>query len=97
MIQGFASQGTEDVFHSEDTKAARRCLPQKLHKSAKLKMTLLDTAQRVDDLRCPPGNRLELLHGDREGFYSIRINDQWRIVFRWSDGNAMDVEICDYH
>lgn len=58
---------------------------------------MLDAAQSLQDLRVPPGNRLEKLAGDREGQHSIRINDQWRICFRWKDGNAYDVEIADYH
>lgn len=61
------------------------------------KLVLIDAAERLDDLRVPPGNRLEALKGDRRGQHSIRVNDQWRICFRWSDGDAYDVEIVDYH
>lgn len=61
------------------------------------KLRSLDAAEEVADLRMPPGNRLEALHGDREGQHSMRINQQWRICFRWIDGHAYDVEICDYH
>jgi len=61
------------------------------------KLLILDAAECLDDLRVPPGNRLEKLKGDRDGQHSIRINDQWRICFRWEDGNAFDVEIVDYH
>jgi proteic killer suppression protein len=61
------------------------------------KLLLLDAAERLDELRVPPGDRLERLAGDRSGQHSIRINDQWRICFRWKDGDAYDVEICDYH
>ena len=68
-----------------------------LHRVALRKLLLLDAAERLEDLRMPPGNRLEKLGGSRKGEYSIRINDQWRICFRWSGGNACDVEITDYH
>jgi toxin HigB-1 len=61
------------------------------------KLAILDAAERLDDLRVPPGNQIEKLSGDRRGEHSIRINDQWRICFRWSDGDAYDVEITDYH
>jgi len=61
------------------------------------KLAMLDAAERLDDLRVPPGNRLRKLSGEREGEYSIRINDQWRVCFRWSKGDAYDVEIADYH
>ena len=61
------------------------------------KLRMLDAATRLDDLRVPPGNRLEALKGDRAGQFSIRINDQWRVCFRWQDGHAYDVEIADYH
>ena len=61
------------------------------------KLRMLDAAVKLDDLRVPPGNRLERLHGDRSGQHSIRINDQWRICFRWQRGDAWDVEIVDYH
>lgn len=62
-----------------------------------MKLLILHAAHRLDDLRVPPGNRLEALRGDRKGQWSIRINDQWRICFRWSEGRADDVEIVDYH
>ncbi|GFP31041.1 toxin HigB-1 [Candidatus Hakubella thermalkaliphila] len=69
----------------------------KLQRLAQRKLAILDAAETLDDLRVPPGNRLEKLSGDREGQHSIRINDQWRICFRWLDGDAHDVEITDYH
>jgi proteic killer suppression protein len=69
----------------------------KLRRTALRKLTILDAAEVLDDLRIPPRNRLEKLSGGRSGQYSIRINDQWRICFRWRDGNAYDVEIVDYH
>lgn len=74
-----------------------RRLPASLFRQAQLRLTALRYATRLADLRMPPGNRLEALRGDREGQHSIRINDQWRICFRWIDGQAEDVEIVDYH
>lgn len=68
-----------------------------VQRAALRKLRLLDVAERLDDLRNPPGNRLELLRGDRAGQFSIRVNDQWRICFRWSEGDSYDVELCDYH
>jgi len=72
-------------------------LPPDLHRAALRKLRILDAATSLDDLRSPPANRLEKLAGERRGQHSIRINDQWRICFRWSDGDATDVEIVDYH
>jgi proteic killer suppression protein len=68
-----------------------------LARAALRKLLLLDAAETVEDLRVPPGNRVERLTGKRKGQYSIRVNDQWRICFRWGQGNAVDVEIVDYH
>ena len=68
-----------------------------MQRSALRKLLILDAAESLDDLRNPPGNRLEKLHGDREGQYSIRINDQWRVCFRWDAGDASEVEVTDYH
>jgi len=68
-----------------------------LQRTARRKLRLLHTAQSLSDLAHPPGNRLEALHGDRRGHFSIRVNDQWRICFRWHDGNSFDVELVDYH
>lgn len=68
-----------------------------MRRNALRKLLILDAADRLEDLRIPPGNRLEKLAGDRKGQYSIRINDQWRICFRWHQGDAYDVEIVDYH
>lgn len=92
MIRSFADKETERVFLREKTKVA---LP--LQRAALRKLLLLDAAQSLDDLRVPPGNRLEKLAADREGQYSIRINEQWRICFAWRDGDAFEVEIVDYH
>ncbi|MCK0715957.1 type II toxin-antitoxin system RelE/ParE family toxin [Chromohalobacter sarecensis] len=77
-------------------KVTRR-LPQDMQRAALKKLRQLDAAAQLDDLRIPPGNRLEALQGNREGQYSIRINDQWRICFRFESGNAHDAEIIDYH
>lgn len=71
--------------------------PAEIHTRIASKLLLLNSAAQIDDLLYPPGNRLELLRGDRSGQYSIRINSQWRICFRWQEGNAYDVEITDYH
>lgn len=93
MIRSFRNRDTERVFHRE--RVGKFALP--LRQSSLRKLLLLDAAESLDDLRMPPANRLEKLAGDREGQYSIRINDQWRICFRWEEGNAFDVEIVDYH
>ena len=93
MIRGFADKNTERLFQRERVKK----FAGKLQRAALRKLLLLDAAESLRDLRVPPGNRLEKLEGDREGQYSIRINDQWRICFRWDDDGARDVEIVDYH
>ena len=74
-----------------------KTLPQAIQKAAARKLEIIDAARDLEDLRIPPGNRLEALSGDRRGQHSIRINEQWRICFVWQDGNANDVEIVDYH
>lgn len=74
-----------------------RSFPPEVIRKARSKLEILDAAEKLDDLKVPPGNRLEKLSGDRERQYSIRINQQWRICFRWKDGNRFDVEIVDYH
>jgi proteic killer suppression protein len=93
MIRSFRDRETERFW---DGIASRR-LPPDIRRVAQRKLELIDAASRLDDLRLPPGNRLEALSGDRKGQHSIRINQQWRICFRWVDGGAEDVEICDYH
>jgi proteic killer suppression protein len=93
MIRSFADTETERVFRRETSKK----LPPDLQRIALRRLTMLDAAASLQDLRVPPGNRLEKLSGDREGQHSIRINDQWRVCFRWKDGDAHDVEITDYH
>ena len=96
MIINFADKSTEDLFNGFDTKAARR-IPRTIWKAAILRLDALDGAKQLQDLKFPPGNRPEVLKGNRSGFHSIRINGQFRIVFRWLDGDVHDVEITDYH
>ena len=93
MIRSFRDRETRTVWSGERSKR----LPADIQEVALRKLRLINAAQRLNDLRAPPGNRLELLTGNRSGQYSIRINQQWRICFRWADGEAEDVEICDYH
>ena len=93
MIVSFGDAETEKVWKGERS----RRLPSDIQAVALRKLRLINAAGNVDDLRVPPGNRLERLKRDRAGQWSIRINDQWRIVFRWSDGGAEDVAIVDYH
>lgn len=93
MIKSFADKATAAVFSGQ---LVRR-LPRDIQGIARRKLKLIDATSRIGELRIPPGNRLELLSGDRAGQWSIRINDQWRICFGWKDGHAGDVEIADYH
>jgi len=93
MIASFHDEPTRSIWEG---RFARR-LPSQIQTVARRKLRMLDAAQRLDDLRIPPANRLEQLSGNRAGQHSIRINDQWRICFVWNDGNAERVEICDYH
>ena len=96
MIESFGNQLAEDLFFDRRSKATRG-FPAELRRAARRKLLYLHDAAELKDLRVPPGNRLESLKGDWAGFHSIRINDQWRNVFRWEGGNANDVEIVDYH
>ena len=93
MIESFRDKDTARLFAREGS----RHLPPKLQRLALRKLLLLDAAESLADLRVPPGNRLEKLKGDRAGQHSIRINDRWRICFRWRRGDACDVEVVDYH
>ena len=93
MIKSFADKRTAAVFAGH----AVRGLATQIQRRARAKLLMIDAAGRLDDLRVPPGNRLEALRGDRRGQHSIRVNDQWRICFAWRDGEAWDVEIVDYH
>jgi toxin HigB-1 len=97
VILDFADQATEDIFHGVRSKAARRCLPAELWAVARRKLDRLDQAREARDLADPPGNRLEALKGGYAGFFSIRVNDQYRIVFRYQNGDARNVRIVDYH
>lgn len=93
MIRSFRDPEARRIFQRRGSRKIGR----DVQRATLRKLTVLDAAETVEDLRIPPGNRLEKLVGDREGQYSIRINDQWRICFRWRDGDAHDVEIADYH
>lgn len=93
MIRSFRDKDAERLFRRQPS----RKLPSSILRIVQRKLAMLDAAAHLEDLRTPPGNRLEKLTGDREGQYSIRINDQWRICFRWRDGDAHDVEVVDYH
>jgi proteic killer suppression protein len=93
VIKSFADQRTAALFAGYLVKA----LPHQNQGRARAKLLAIDAAKRLDDLRTPPGNRLEALHGDRGGQHSIRINDRWRICFEWGEGAAWNVEIVDYH
>ncbi len=92
MIKSFKDADVEDLFNDLLVPRFRA-----FERQARRKLLYLHRARRLDDLRVPPGNRLEALRGDRRGQHSIRINDQWRICFKWEDGNALEVEIADYH
>jgi proteic killer suppression protein len=97
VIRSFADVGTEDVFNGRKTKAARKSCPVELWMVATRKLDQLDSIERIEELRIPPGNRLERLTGDRKGQYSIRINERYRICFGWTAEGPSDVEIVDYH
>ncbi|TWI11997.1 type II toxin-antitoxin system RelE/ParE family toxin [Aerolutibacter ruishenii] len=93
MIRNFADKEAEKVWGGTPS----RRLPADIQQVARRKLRMLNNAATLDDLRIPPANRLEALRGGRKGQHSIRIDDQWRICFRWKDGDAQDVEIVDYH
>ena len=93
MIRSFRDKRTEAIFGRE----AIRGFPNDVSRQARVKLNILNAAEQIDDLRVPPGNRLEKLSGNRAGQHSIRINDQWRVCFRWHDDNAFEVEVTDYH
>jgi proteic killer suppression protein len=96
MIVSFGDKTTEDIFHGQDTKAARR-IAQVLWTRVQAKLDLLNASTTLEDVRVPPSNRLEKLRGKWAGFYSLRMNDQYRVVFRFVGGNALDVRCTDYH
>jgi toxin HigB-1 len=93
MIKSFACEETAAIWDAEGSKR----IPAQIQQRALNKLALLNRATGLNDLRVPPGNRLEALKGNRQGQHSIRINDQWRICFRWAGTDAFEVEICDYH
>jgi proteic killer suppression protein len=97
MIRSFRGVGSEDIFNGRVTRVARQTLPQALWRVAVRKLEALDSAEALEDLRVPPGNRLELLKADRAGQHSIRINDRFRICFRWTEAGPENVEVVDYH
>lgn len=96
MIVSFGDPATEDLYHGRSTGRARR-FSTSVVTAALVKMDMLDSAAALMDLRSPPGNRLEALKGGLRGLHSIRVNDQWRLVFRWQDNGAYDVRLIDYH
>ena len=96
MIESFGDRATEDLFHGRNTTRVRR-LPNQILNATLNKLDVLNAAHKIQDLRKPPSNRLEILKGDLKGFYSIRVNNQWRIIFRWSDSGATHVSLVDYH
>jgi proteic killer suppression protein len=97
MIISFKNQATEELFNGKVTKSALRLCPRNTWKIAIRKLDQLDSVLSLEELRIPPGNRLESLSGDRRGQHSIRINDQYRICFKWTQTGPSDVEIADYH
>jgi toxin HigB-1 len=96
LIQSFRDQATADLFRERNTRAARR-LPREIWRLVQRKLKVLDVAARIDDLAVPAGNRLEWLKGDRAGRHSMRVNDRYRVTFRWENGHAYEVSVEDYH
>jgi len=96
VIQSFADQTAADLFRERNTRAARR-IPRELWRAVQRKLRLIDAAGRLDDLAVPAGNRLELLKGDQAGRYSVRVNEQYRVTFRWENGHAHEVRVEDDH
>jgi proteic killer suppression protein len=97
MIVSFRDEGTEDVFNGRGSRNAKKACPAVLWRVARRKLDRLDSVTELDELRVPPGNRLETLSGDRKGQHSIRINDQYRVCFVWTEVGPADVEVVDYH
>jgi len=95
MIAGFGDGATADFFHGVDSARARRWSA--IASVARRKLDMVNAAAKLEDLKSPPGNRLEALKGDWAGYHSIRINDQWRVIFKWKEGAAHEVKIRDYH
>lgn len=97
MIQSFKNRGTEDIFNGRNTKEARKLCPRLLWKIAVRKLDQLDSVRLLAELKIPPGSKLEALSKDRRGQHSIRINDQYRVCFKWTESGPTDVEVADYH
>ena len=97
MIVSFKDQATEDIFNGVNSKAARKTCPQTLWRITSRKLDLLDSVQQLEELKVPPGNRLEKLSGNRKAEHSIRINEQYRICFIWGKSGPINVEVTDYH
>jgi len=96
LIASFGDQATADLYHGNRSHRVRR-FPPDVVAAALRKLDMLNSVRTINELRSPPGNRLEALRGDWRGFHSVRVNDQWRVVFRWADGHAHDVRLIDYH
>lgn len=96
MLKNLADKTTQDIYDGINSRQARK-LPRELHDKARRLLDQINAAPKLEMLRIPPSNRLEKLKGDRAGFWSLRINDQWRIVFRWQGQDALDVQVIDYH
>jgi len=97
MIASFKNQATEDIFNGKNTKNARKLCPRSLWRVSARKLDQLDSVVKLEELKVPPGNRLESLSGNRKEQFSIRINDQYRVCFKWIETDPYDVEITDYH
>jgi toxin HigB-1 len=97
VIISFKDEGTEDVFDGRDTKKARKACPRSVWRVARRKLDQINQSAELNDLRVPPGNRLEELKGGREGQHSMRINERYRVCFTWTESGAEGVEIVDYH
>lgn len=97
VIVTFKDRGTEDIFNGENSKVARKTCPESIWKVAARKLDQLDSVESLDEMRIPPGNRLEALAGNRRGQHSVRINEQYRVCFMWTDSGPDQVEIVDYH
>ena len=96
MIASFGNPLAEDLYKDLRSRSTR-AFPPELHRAARRKLLYLHDADQLGDLRVPPGNKLEALKGDLKGYHSIRINDQWRVVFKWEGGSAHDVQVLDYY
>jgi toxin HigB-1 len=96
MIRNINGKATQDIFDGHNSRQSR-AIPQELHGKARRLLDQINAAPSLDFMNIPPGNRLEKLHGRLAGYWSVRINDQWRIIFKWKEYDALDVEIVDYH